>query len=100
MAVQLIILPENTAVLSPERAKEFEIEILKVWKNRAYHLSLNPKHKKTKEFQVEFLVGAYAALDQLGKLPTSSITPRIAFSIMRGDYIEVPEEVFNKNYNI
>lgn len=93
MAVQLIIIPENTAVLSPERAKEFEIEILKAWKNRAYTQRWNPKHKKTKELQCEFLIGAYAALDKLSKLPETSMTPYIVFTIMRGDYVEVPEDV-------
>lgn len=59
------------------------------WETRRASLSLNKKHKKTKELQLEFILGAVAALDMLREGDAHTCAPPcVIFSPMRGEYIE------------
>lgn len=76
--------------LTIEECREVEDRVLKVWHARAKAQGYNPKSKKARELQTEFLFSMVAALDVLTDAETtgeSSISPRVLFSVMRGDYI-------------
>jgi len=78
-------------ILTTEQCRAIEDKVLEVWKARAERQGHNPKHKKTLDLQAEFFFGMVAALDVLTdaeKTGASSMSPRILFGIMRGDYIE------------
>jgi hypothetical protein len=74
-----------------EECRTIEDKVLKVWHARAKAQGYNPKSKKARELQAEFMFGMVAALDVLTDAETtgeSSISPRVMFSVMRGEYIQ------------
>jgi len=79
--------------LTTEQCREIEDKVLKTWHGRARVQGYNPKTKKARELQAEFMLGMVAALDVLynanrgDTVEQSSMSPNVMFSIMRGDYI-------------
>jgi hypothetical protein len=76
--------------LTIEECRAIEVKVLETWHKRAKAQNYKPDSKKAKELQAEFLFGMFAALDVLTDAETtgeSSISPRVLFSVMRGDYI-------------
>lgn len=79
--------------IKPDKAlcREIEDKVLKAWEGRRMAQGYKKTSKKTLDLQYEFLLGMVAALDVLTNAEEtgeSSISPKIMFSIMRGDYIE------------
>lgn len=76
--------------LTIEQCREIEDKVLNVWHRRAKAQGYNPNSKKARELQAEFLIGMAAALDVINdaeETGESTISPRVLFAIMRGDYI-------------
>ena len=76
--------------LTIEQCREIENKVLNVWHRRAKAQGYNPNSKKSRELQAEFLIGMAAALDVINdaeETGESTISPRVLFAIMRGDYI-------------
>jgi len=76
--------------LTIEECREIEDKVLEVWHRRAKAQGYKPSSKKARELQAEFLFGMFATLDVLTDAETtgkSTISPKVLFSVMRGDYI-------------
>lgn len=72
--------------------RELEDKVLTRWEGRRQHQGYSKTTKTGKQLQCEFLMGMLAAFEAIyGDGEKSLISPRIMFSIMRGDYIEAPE---------
>ena len=70
---------------------DVENAVLKSWEARRLAQGYKFSYKRTAELQAEFLLGMVATLDYLldaEKTRASSITPKIFFGIMRGEYIK------------
>lgn len=63
-------------------------EVIRLWESRRKAQGLNIDHKKTKELQLEFLLGAIAILDHMRNDGKSCVPPLIYFSAIRGEYIK------------
>jgi hypothetical protein len=77
-----------------DQAREIEDLVLAAWEERAKTLGYNPKHKSTAKLQAEFLLGMVATTDILTNAATtkeSSVSPRVYFSIIRGEYLRKKE---------
>lgn len=77
-------------IITIDQARKIEDKVLDIWEGRAKTLDYNPDHKITTKLQAEFLLGMVAVTDILTNAATtkeSSISPRVYFSIVRGDYL-------------
>jgi magnesium-transporting ATPase (P-type) len=63
-------------------------EGLRLWETRRNAQGYNPEHKKTKELQLEFMLGVIGILDHIRNDDKSCVPPQIWFSAIRGDYIK------------
>lgn len=87
MTKQMIEFP----TLTTAQCRVIEDKVIAAWERRAKVQGYNKTKQKTKDLQAEFLLGMTAALDVLTlaeESGQSSISPRILFSIIRGEYIE------------
>lgn len=76
--------------LTIEECRKIEDKVLNVWHRRAKVQGYNPNSKKARELQAEFLIGMAAALDVINDSEATgeiTISPRVLFAIMRGEYI-------------
>ena len=77
---------------SEQRKKHTEFvldRVLPAWETRRANQHLTKTHKKTKELQLEFILGAVATLDMMREGDESTCAPPVViFNPMRGDYIE------------
>jgi|WetSurSiteA1Bulk_404760.scaffolds.fasta_scaffold51293_2 hypothetical protein len=68
-----------------------EKAVLATWERRRLAQGYEFQSKKTRQLQAEFLSGMVATMDvilEAEKTRESSITPKMFFSIIRGEYIE------------
>jgi hypothetical protein len=75
--------------LSINQCRSIEDKVIETWKSRAE--SQGYKGVALLRAQAEFLLGMAAALDVINDAEAtgqSTISPRVMFGIMRGDYIE------------
>lgn len=74
---------------TPEQVAVIEDNVLERWEQRRVQLGYSKTTKTGKAHQMEFLMGMVATLEAIyGNEDGSLISPRVMFSIMRGDYIE------------
>ena len=81
----------NNEIDRAELLSNVEDAVLKSWESRRFAQGYKFSYKRTAELQAEFILGMVATLDYLldaEKTRKSSITPKIFFGIMRGEYIK------------
>jgi len=69
-----------------KRISEF---VLPAWEGRRKSQGYVKGHKKTRELQLEFVLGAISVMDNIRNDNLSCLTPGIWVNAIRGEYIEV-----------
>lgn len=85
------VILSNIPVLTILQCRAIEDAVLKRWEGRRKFQGWKKECKQTRKLQTEFLLGMVAVTDLLTNAEEtnqSSMSPKVMFSIMRGDYIE------------
>jgi hypothetical protein len=90
-AKKVILGTTTTVNFTVTEKARIEDEVLKTWESRRLAQGYKKEHKRTKELQCEFMLGMVAAMDAIShshERNETTMSLRVMFGIMRGEYLE------------